>query len=200
MHPMVPPRVSGYAGRKMSDLFDVVPAELVTPRLRLRALRDGDVDAVYAYAFDSEVARFLSWPAHSPRPFAQGLVQVITQPRFLAWAITLPMADRAIGMIFLHSLNREHRKAEMAFNLARSFWGRGLTTEAARLVADFGFRQLGLHRIEATCMPENIASRRVLEKIGMQHEGRMRHSHRRYDGFHDMDLFALLASSAQVAV
>jgi len=183
----------------MSDLFDVTPIELATPRLRLRALQAGDLDAVHAYAFDPEVARFLPWRAYSPRPFAQGLIQIITQPRFLTWAITLPTADRAIGMIFLHALNREHRKAEMAFNLARSNWGCGLTTEAARLVTDFGFRQLGLHRIEAACMPENTASRRLLEKIGMQCEGRMRHSHRRYDGFHDMDLFALLAPSAQVA-
>ena len=96
-------------------------------------------------------------------------------------------------MVFLHSYSRQHRKAEIAFNLARSHWRRGLATEAALAVLRVAFHELGLNRVEALCMPENLASIRVIERLGMRREGTMRKVHHRYDGFHDMELFALLS-------
>jgi ribosomal-protein-alanine N-acetyltransferase len=178
----------------MSDAFDASPPELATGRTRLRALALADAPAFHGYAFDPEVARFMPWRAHSSELFAKGYLGVITRPQFLNWAVTLPPADQAIGMVFLHALSREHRKAEIAFNLGKAHWGRGLATEVARAVLQFGFQRLGLNRIEALCMPENVASRKVLVKLGMTFEGRMRQALHRHDGFHDTDLFALLAS------
>ena len=177
----------------MSDAFDATPAAIPTPRLRLRALVLDDAPAVHAYAFDPEVARFLPWRPHSSELFAKGLVKVSTQPQFLNWAVTMPPADRAIGMVLLHSFSKQHQKAEIAFNLAKAHWGQGLATEAVGAVLHFAFHQLGLNRVEALCMPENLSSRKVLEKSGMACEGRMRKVHQRYDGFHDMDLYAVLA-------
>jgi [ribosomal protein S5]-alanine N-acetyltransferase len=178
----------------MNDAFAAIPGEILTPRLRLRALLPDDVRAVHAYAFDPEVARFLPWRPHSSELFAKGFIKVITQPQFLNWALTRPPADQAIGMIFLHSFSKQHQKAEIAFNLAKAHWNQGLATEAGSAVLQFAFHQLGLNRIEALCMPENLSSRKVLEKLGLVFEGRMRKVHHRYDGFHDMDLFAVLAS------
>ena len=179
---------------EMSDAFDRPTPEISTPRLRLRALRSDDSRAVHAYAFDPDVARFMPWRSHSTEGFAQGLVNVMTQPGFLNWAVTIPPADLAIGMIFLHSYSRQHHKAELAFSLAKSQWGRGLATEAANAVLRFAFDVLGLNRIEALCMPGNAASIRVIERLGMKREGTMRRVHHRYDGFHDMELFAMLSS------
>jgi [ribosomal protein S5]-alanine N-acetyltransferase len=178
----------------MSDAFDASPPELATSRARLRAFSVADAPAFHAYAFDPEVARFMPWRPRSSELFAKGYLSVITRPQFLNWAITLPPSDQAIGMVFLHALSREHRRAEIAFNLGKAHWGRGLAPEVARVVLQFGFQRLGLNRIEALCMPENVASRKVLVKLGMTFEGRMRQAHHRHDGFHDMDLFALLSS------
>jgi [ribosomal protein S5]-alanine N-acetyltransferase len=178
----------------MSDAFDASPPELATGRARLRAFSVADAPAFHAYAFDPEVARFMPWRPRSSELFAKGYLGVITRPQFLNWAITLPPADQAIGMVFLHAFSREHRRAEIAFNLGQAHWGRGLATEVARAVLGFGFQRLGLNRIEALCMPENVASRKVLLKLGMSFEGTMRQAHHRHDGFQDMDLFALLAS------
>ncbi len=180
----------------MSDAFDRPPPEISTARLRLRALNSGDSRAVHAYAFDPDVARFMPWRPLSTEGFAKGLVGVMTQPDFLAWALTAPPADTAIGMVFLLSYSRQHRKAEIAFNLAKSHWRQGLATEAARAVLHYAFHGLGLNRVEALCMPANAASMRVLEKMGMKREGTMRKVHHRYDGFHDMELLALLSSDA----
>ncbi|HXA13802.1 MAG TPA: GNAT family N-acetyltransferase [Opitutaceae bacterium] len=178
----------------MSDAFDATPPAISTPRLRLRALLLEDAPAIHAYAFDPEAARFTPWRPHSSELFAKGLINVITQPQFLNWAVIMPPTDLAIGMVFLHSFSRQHQKAEIAFNLAQAHWNQGLATEAVGAVLHFAFHQLGLNRIEALCMPENLSSRKLLEKLGMTCEGRMRKVHHRYDGFHDMDLFAVLSN------
>jgi ribosomal-protein-alanine N-acetyltransferase len=180
----------------MSDAFDASPPQISTQRLRLRALSRDDAPAVRAYAFDQEVARFMPWRPQSSEPFAQGLIKIITEPSFLNWAITKPPIDQSMGMVFLHSFCRQHRKAEIAFILAKAHWHQGMAAEAVGAVLHFAFHELGLNRIEATCMPENLPSRRVLGRLGMSCEGRMRKSHHRYDGFHDMDLFALLSPIA----
>jgi [ribosomal protein S5]-alanine N-acetyltransferase len=67
-----------------------------------------------------------------------------------------------------------------------------MATDSSRLVLQYAFAKRRLNRIEATCMPANAGSRRVLEKLGMVHEGRSRRSHRRHDGFHDMDIYSIL--------
>jgi ribosomal-protein-alanine N-acetyltransferase len=183
----------------MSDAFERPPPEIRTSRLRLRALRSDDSRAVHAYAFDPDVARFMPWRPLSTEAFAKGLVNVMIQPDILNWAMTEPADDTAIGMVFLHSYSRQHHKAEIAFNLAKSHWRRGLATEAAEAVVRFAFHGLGLNRIEALSMPDNPASIGLIEKLGMRREGTMRRSHRRYDGFHDMELFALLASDMKAS-
>jgi ribosomal-protein-alanine N-acetyltransferase len=184
----------------MSDSFELPAPELTTARLNLRALTSGDAPAIFAYASDPEVARFTLWPPHKSLEFTNGFLRLFTQPIFLSWAIRLQGSEEAIGMIFLHSWSKHHRKAEIAFNLKRAHWKQGLVTEASARVLEFSFQTLGLNRIEATCMPANGSARRVVEKIGMIHEGTMRRSHFRYDGAHDMELYAALAPKAGAAI
>jgi len=177
----------------VSDAFNLIAPEMETKRLRLRRLSIDDSRDVYAYASDPEVARFALWPPHDAEESTKAFIRFLTRPALLNWAILQRSSDKVIGMVFLHSLNAHHRKAEIAFNLARQHWNKGLVTEAACNVLNFAFHALELNRVEATCMPGNLAARRVLKKMGMTHEGRMRRSHFRYDGSHDMDLFAILA-------
>jgi len=176
----------------MNDVFETTALEIRTERLRLRSLSVDDAPAVYAYASDPEVARFTLWPPHKTEEFTRRFLSLFTQAGFLSWAIIPIGTEEVIGMIFLHSFIKHHKKAEIAFNLARPQWKKGIVTEATEATLNFAFRQLGLNRVEATCMPANLAARRVLEKVGMSCEGRMRRSHFRYDGAHDMDLFSIL--------
>src|SRR5580692_11545277 len=177
----------------MGDAFERQPPVLEADGLTLRALSTDDAPAVFAYASDPEVARYTLWPRHESVEFTSQFLRVFTGAGFLSWAI-LPRGEETVaGMVFLHSLSTRHMKAEIAFNLARSHWRRGLATEAARTVLRHSFAELGLNRVEATCMPGNVASARVLVKVGMAHEGRSRRSHHRHDGFHDMDIYAILS-------
>jgi [ribosomal protein S5]-alanine N-acetyltransferase len=86
----------------------------------------------------------------------------------------------------------EHARAEMAYVLARSHWGRGLMTEAVRAVIRFGFERMGLNRIEARCISENAASARVMEKAGMTYEATFRQREFIKGEYRDMKVYSVL--------
>ena len=153
--------------------------ELKTERLRLRAFRPEDWPDVHAYASDSEVVRFMHWGPntveqsrhHANRASATAAVS----PRLtFPYAVERFADGRVIGSVELSLTSLDHRRAEMGYVLARDAWHQGYATEAARAVVDYGFGPLGLHRIAATCDPDNLGSARVLAKIGMTYEGRLR--------------------------
>ena len=84
--------------------------------------------------------------------------------------------------------------AELGYWLRSDLCGRGLMTEAASAVVEYGFAVLGLHRIELRAAPPNVGSVRVAEKVGFTREGTLRHGARGADGWHDVDVFGLLDS------
>ena len=165
---------------------------LSTKDLILRPLTDDDAAALFTFTSDPEVTRYVLWPYHRDLEQTQQFIRWLTAPGVRSWAIVHRPDTCVIGIMFLHSFHSVHRKAEIAFTLAKPYWGKGYTTRAAQAVIRYALTAWDLHRIEGTCMLENIASARVLEKLGMRFEGVMRQSHRRYDGFVDMKLYAVL--------
>jgi ribosomal-protein-alanine N-acetyltransferase len=99
-----------------------------------------------------------------------------------------------VGAAHLHQVSEAHRRAEIGYVLRRSAWGRGYATEATRLLLRLGFGPLGLHKIAATCDPENLASARVLTKVGMIQEGHLRDHLLIRGTWRDRLLFAAVAS------
>ena len=106
------------------------------------------------------------------------------------------MVERASGLIVggagLRVRDWRDRRADLGYVLRRDRWGRGYTTDAVRLLVALGF-ELGMHRIEATCHPDNRASARVMEKNGLRFEGHMRHVHLVRGQWWDSLLYAILA-------
>ena len=93
----------------------------------------------------------------------------------------------------LHSWAHHHRRAEFGYDMARSFWGRGLATEAARAILAYGFATMDLHRIQAHTIADNHRSVRLLERLGFTREGTLRAFSLEDDGtFHDSAVFGLL--------
>jgi RimJ/RimL family protein N-acetyltransferase len=87
------------------------------------------------------------------------------------YAITRKGADRIMGMIAIHP---DGFRMAIGYVLARSYWGKGYMPEAAQAVIDWALQQPSIYRVYATTDVENLASRRVLEKVGMQCEGILR--------------------------
>ena len=162
--------------------------ELKTERLLLRAFRLDDVDDVLAYASDPEWARYLP----VPQPYSRRDAEEFIARRVLASWETNPtfaivMYGKVIGGIGLR-IDAANQRGELGYSIARSFWGKGLIPEAARRVIDWGFRQLSLAKIFARADIRNERSWRVMEKLGMTHEGLLRshvaHREERIDEVH----------------
>ena len=113
----------------------------------------------------------------------------------LYWALTVPPAQGVIGICGFNSWQRSHRRAAIGYDLARSYWGQGIGTEAVGAIVRFGFERMGLNRVEAETIIDNWASVRLLEKLGFRREGVRREYSWEDDGrFHGSTVNGLLRS------
>lgn len=161
---------SNWAARGIGMVFQ-------TERLILREFSRDDWRAVHLYASDAAVVQFMDWGPNTEEETRGFLLRVMAaqteSPRQVyELAITRGEDGRLIGGVSLH--REAHFQAALGYCLNRRFWGQGFAAEAAQALCGYGFRELGLHRIFATCRPGNVASARVMEKIGMQREGVLR--------------------------
>ena len=145
-------------------------------RVTLRPLSVDDAPAMFAYASDVEVTRYLPWyPATGPDTVRAFLLQQLGRRRrgeSLGLAVVLRETQAMIGSTDLMGLKTGERgRAELGYILACEHWGRGLMTEAARLTLGHAFAAMELLRVEAFADEHNTGSRRVLEKIGMRRVG-----------------------------
>lgn len=162
-------------------MFDA-PAQLTTPRLTLRKPTPGDAEAVFGWAGDAEVTRYMGWPTHRSPDDTRRIMTLLLDE----WAAQgvgtyfIARQGRVLGSTGLHVVNA-HRAAT-GYVLRRDAWGQGVATEACRAMVELG-KTLGLARVEAQCHVAHAASARVLEKAGMAFEGVLR----RYLVFPNLD-------------
>ena len=155
-------------------LFSHIPT-LETERLVLRGLRVSDAEDMYDYARRPSVTQYLPWNPHADvaetREYLVYVGQRYRTGDFYDWAVVDKASGRMIGKCGFTSFDCPNDAAEIGYVLSPAFQGRGLATEAVRRVLDFGFTELGLHRIEAHFMEGNTASLRLMERLGMRFEG-----------------------------
>ncbi len=153
----------------------VVP-KIETPRLLLRSWRDEDLNAYACMCADPEVMRYL--PSTLTREQSEQQIAKFVrhweERGFGLWAVEIRETGAFAGFVGLqHSEDwpeGEH-KTEVGWRLDRSYWGQGLATEGALASLHYGFEDLGLERIISITLPENTASRRVMEKSGLSLRG-----------------------------
>ncbi|HML24013.1 MAG TPA: GNAT family N-acetyltransferase [Aggregatilinea sp.] len=149
--------------------------QIDTARLTLRPFLPDDAEPYYQAVFsDPDVMRYL--PGGKPLPMERVLMMHErvrahwASHGFGLWAVTLREDHTLIGHCGIQRLP-DVPDVELAYAIAKPYWGRGLVTEAARASLRFGFERIGLERIMALAVPENTASRRVMEKVGMTYTG-----------------------------
>jgi ribosomal-protein-alanine N-acetyltransferase len=172
---------------------------IVTERLILRDYEADDWRAVMAYQNDKRYLRFYPWterPEAEVRAFVQMFLdwQAEQPRRKFQLAITLPSDRRLIGSCGIRRKNENDWEADIGYELAPEYWGQGFATEAATAIVGFGFRELNLHRISSWCIAENMNSARVLERLGMRLEGRLRENDYFKGRWWDVLVYGLLES------
>lgn len=147
---------------------------LETERLILREFRAEDLETYARRIFaDSEVMRYLPKRDALPEERAQRTMDFFmahwTRFPYGPWAVVEKSGGELIGHCGLNFI-AEIGETEVLYAYGRDFWGKGYATEAARASVEYGFRHAGLERIIALAVPENIASRRVMEHCGLVYE------------------------------
>jgi RimJ/RimL family protein N-acetyltransferase len=171
---------------------------LVTERLVLRPFDVADGPVVERLAGAHEVADTTLTIPH-PYPTGGGAQWIGTHAA--AWErgsnLALAICDNTstgelLGAISLH-MSQAHSQGEIGYWIGVTSWGEGFATEAARAVIGYAFAELKFHRVQGRHFTRNAASGRVLQKLGMQHEGTHRDAYQRWDRFEDVAVYAVLA-------
>ena len=149
------------------------PTELRTSRLLLRQPRQDDVDAYLALESDPEYAFYGSRKSIDREAMERGLARIIATPWEQRPEFAIVLEGQVIGRAIL-DVDRANVTGALGYGVARVCWGRGIASEAAQAVVDYGFEAFTLAKVWARADPRNGASVRVLEKIGMRREGLLR--------------------------
>jgi len=169
---------------------------LITDRLTLRPFRLDDAWDVERLAGAREIA---DTTLNIPHPYPVGAATAWIESHSPAWAegtnatfaIVETKSGKLVGAISL-MIERQHRRAELGYWIARDLWNNGYATEASRKLLDFGFEFLGMHRIEARHFVRNPASGQVMQKLGMQNEGVERDWAIKWDRFETLAVYSIL--------
>jgi [ribosomal protein S5]-alanine N-acetyltransferase len=175
--------------------FSAFPT-LTGERVVLRELEPADAADLFAFRSDPEVQRYNSAPMQDLAEAAALIDELRAEyaaRRAVHWAVTLHGDFRVLGLMGLVGWEKYHSRAEIGYDLRRDHWGRGLATDAVRVILRFGFARLDLHRIEAQTIADNHGSVRLLQRLGFKLEGvRRAYSWEEDDTFHDGAIYGLL--------
>jgi len=170
---------------------------LKSERVILREMEETDWRDVHKYASQEKVCQYQPWGPNSEQE-TENFVNLILidakkdpRSRFV-FAVIEKESGELIGAGEINIRDSSNRVGEIGYIMNPQYWGKGFATEVAKLLIAYGFNDLNLHRIYATCDPRNIGSSKVLEKVGMIKEGRMRQDLLLKDGWRDSLLYSIL--------
>lgn len=172
---------------------------LETERLVLRRFVNQDAAAMYRnWAADEDVTKYLTWPPHSNQEISQKVIEewvkAYDSENYYLWAIVLKENGEPIGSISVVSMNEDVSMVQVGYCIGKTWWHKGIMTEALQAVIDYLFDIVNVNRIECKHDPRNPNSGKVMRKCGMKYEGTMRSSYRNNQGICDACYYALLKS------
>lgn len=168
-----------------------------TPRLILRELCPADVPALFAIHSDADAMQWFGTDPMTDDQQAEQLLAQFASWRTLPnpgvrWGIERQSEPGLLGTCGLFKWNRPWRSCAVGFELGRGAQGQGLMTEALEAILDWGFAHMALNRIEAQVHPQNLASLRLLERMGFVREGLSRQAGYWLGAHHDLVQYGLL--------
>lgn len=149
---------------------------LETTRLKLRPHQESDFAAIHAFSSDPEVVKYMQWGPNSEEQTRKFLKLSIANQKVVEkltydFVVVEKESGRLVGSITLRLPKPDSKLGEVGYCFNRDSWGKGYASETVQAVMQYGFEKLELHKITATCDPDNAGSAKVLMKCGMLQEG-----------------------------
>ena len=186
--------VTGFTEVTTSDWRAGLPV-LHGTKATVRELRLSDAPSLLAMLASEEVARFISPPPTTVEGF-EGFIAWAHAQRmagsYVCFAVVPAGYDTAMGLFQVRQLEPGFATAEWGFAIGSAFWGSGIFAECGRLVIDFSFETIGVHRLEARSCVRNGRGNGALRKIGAMQEGVLRRSFFRNGEYLDQVLWSIL--------
>jgi ribosomal-protein-alanine N-acetyltransferase len=159
----------------MSTNDRLIYPQLETPRIILKELTLEDAEFVYKHFSDSDVTQFMDIEPCKDINEGKEIIQFHLNDTGCRWGLFDRKTDSLLGTIGFHCwVQGDPSRAEMGFDLAKSYWGKGLMQEALQPVIQFGFEVMDLTMIEATVEQENVKSRNLMERLNFKREEELR--------------------------
>lgn len=169
-----------------------------TDTLTLRALEMSDAEVFYQWSLDREVTQFSLSSYAYPQSLADiknWLSTINSSNKVVSFGVCCAKTDQLIGYAGIASISYLNRCGEYFILIGdKAYWGKGIATQVTKLITDYGFKSLGLHRIELTAFTVNSAAVRAYEKAGYQHEGVLRQAGFRHGEFFDKVMMSVLVN------
>lgn len=160
--------------RGLRDKLSPLPV-MTTDRLVMRPVTMEDAPDMFSYSRDPETSKYLLWEPHPDLRFTENHIrELLRQYRLLTffdWALTDKESGRMIGTAGFTRILPNKRRAEISYVLSPAYHRRGLAAEAAGAVIAFGFEELNMRALYCRIMEENLASRKVAQKLGFTFAG-----------------------------
>ncbi len=187
-------RTAEVAPSRMTDWRQVLPV-LSNGVLTLRELRSSDAESLLELLTNEEVSRFISPPPTTVDGFEKFIAWAQRERAagcYICFAVVPEGMDTAIGIFQVRQLDPMFTTAEWGFAIGRAFWGSGVFTTAARMVIEFSFEKVGIHRLEARAVVANGRGNGALAKLGAFKEAILRRSFLRGGRHHDQALWSIV--------
>ncbi len=159
--------------------FRTIPT-LQTERLYLRKILPEDEDDMYEYSKDPETSKYLLWEPHSSRNFTRGHLKYLQaqyqKAAFFDWALVLKESGKMIGTCGFTEIYEREKRAEVGYVISPLYHRQGFAPEALKRVMEYAFDTLGLVSLSGRFMEDNLASEKVLSRLGFQKDERKRES------------------------
>ena len=170
---------------------------LTTTRLILRPFSLEDASNVFVYAQDPQVCIYTSWEPHQSEAdslvYVEQSIREQAQHPLSVLAVTLKtQPETVIGAVGLRPDASNPYALEFAYAIARPYWGQGIVLEACQVLLENARSKQDLKRIWGSCIRENVASAKILQKLGLEYEGCLRAKSYCYGRFWDLEYYGLL--------
>ncbi|CAN6547964.1 unnamed protein product [Malus baccata var. baccata] len=171
--------------------------EIDLSKITLRPLDLTDIDDFMVWGTDEKVTVFCTWEPYASKEEALNFIKDVVVPH--PWFKAICLDNRPIGAISVTAFPGNNRcRGELGYVLGSKYWGKGIASQAVKLVADTIFKEwTHLYRLEALVDVDNVGSQRVLEKVGFQREGVLRKYCMLKGRSRDMVIFSLLSTDWQ---